>query len=604
MNINQILYSIKKLFSDKQEREQKKSSYSDGLLVTLKLEKLDDILDAEAIWHMDYHKEQTAGKLNDQSFFGGLYDALLNMPHIIPGHDAQRNRAIGSKKHFTDVAIFINKERWESEALTGGSNLYVTADRLRANHEEFFKNNLLHNRKPRYCIMPAYENMALNNDEIIIQFGLSVFIPDDDDKQVAQLVFRHDSTVGYALGNWLFFDDKGSRIERPIALYEGQQYLRFAAPESLQSCFKSPKWFSSPYQNATIMVIFNQQGKAGGINYSQGQSHTRGHSNIEAPPSTIINKNGQSYAFYADRQRIGLEFYPVDFQEIQEVKNHQGDIVSKTYIGMQKPVNSGHTIPSVHLSHLALPAQNMLAPDFDQWQLAFNHHGQLIDTLSSNENPFIRFFLKDGHIFYQSENNNNGDRAAETIEQVSSIEFGGKTFDILPSPETISPNATAQAFYQNLIALPAQWRGINLTFPENGTIQLGRNHENCHHNLLKQNGTLLFGQKQKTQTLHDFFFSREHAELTLEGQYISLRQLSESTPIIILDKNKKRINQLLAGDKRIITLESGQAIILGCYVFQIFLPEKENQKQGSKATEQNINDNTNDSIDGKTDDVA
>ncbi len=566
--IKKLLFKLLNLTSSQSDlKENINDDYK--FLVTLRLDKLRNVFDAEAIWHPDYNEDTPQGELNGSPFYEGLYSAIKSTPHITSGYDEQRNRAVGKHSYFTDVLIYINADKWQLDAFTGASQIYILADRLRALHQSYFKGKLLNKRTPRYCIMPAREEMNLSDKEVIIQFGLSVFIPDEHDKQIAKFVFNHYNRIGYHLDNWVFFDKNGKRIERPAALYENQTCLRFAKPGDLNSCFNVPKWFEQPYEKTILMVSFQQNG------FDKGCSHITNSTGIKHAAPTIKGKKGWSYPFFGGRQRIGLDFYPVDYQSRHEIKDIHGNIIGTTYVGMNHAKVENSPDPLVFLSHIALPDPTMLLPNFDQWQLAFNQGGELIDTLTSSETPFIRFFSKDGDIFYQGE-----EETAEQISNVSSINIDKHTFDILPPPSltTLSQKTAASLgnVYQNLITLPPEWRKVKLSFPETRTITLGRSVQACHQDLLAKVGTLSLRGKASQQTLHDIYFSREHAELSYEESFISLRQLSTNAPIIVLDKEKQQLATIPPHDDRTLPLESGQAIILGCYVFQVYLPEDNN----------------------------
>lgn len=535
-------------------------------LTTLKLANLHNIFDGEAIWLPDFNKETPEGTINNTMYSGGLYEALKSTPIITAGYDDRRDRAIGENRHFTDILIFINADKWQFDAVTGGSQIYILANRLQALHLDHFKNTLLNERQPRYCVMPARDDMPLANDEVIIQFGLSVFIPDENDRQIANTVFSHFNHIGYHLSPWVFFDKNGAKTERPATLYEGQKCLRFAKPQTLQSCFSVPKWFEQPYEEAIIMISFQQDG------YDKGKLHLANTTGIKHAPPTVKNKSGWSYPFFGGKQRIGIDFYPIDYQSRHDIKDVNGNIIGKTYVGINHTKVETSPDPLIFLSHLALPVSSMLLPNFDQWHLAFNQNGKLIDTLTSSEVPFLRFFTKDGNIYFQ------GEGEAERLNHISSVNIGKHIFEVLPSPSfTALPQEKVQSTsstYHNLISLPVEWRKVKLSFPESRSLTLGRSIQACHQDLLAQTGTLSYeGKIAEQQSLHDIYFSREHAELSYEEKFISLRQLSESTPIIILDRDKKQIDTLNPSENRTVMLESGQAIILGCYVFQVYLPE-------------------------------
>lgn len=541
---------------------------------------LESIFDANAIWRQQYSRNKLDTTLNGEPLSGGLYTALKSCPLPIPKMDLQRNRCTTIDKYFTDVVLFIHPDIWDTQIL-GGTRIYTLAAQLTGLHVDEFKNTLLRDRKPRYCIMPANSGVLEKDNDILIQFGESVFIPDEQDEQIAELTYRYDGQIGYHLDPWIFFDRNGNRSERPIGLYKGQRCISFAEPTSPNSHFSPPKWFDDPEKKKRIMLIFNNN--TDDINSGKAYALPKNAVTYSEKPSISVREI-TTYSFTSGDKRIALELRPLHIDDVHINTDHQGNFIDDTYIGGMGNARLHTKLPGVILTHIALPEQSMIAPKFDRWSLSFDHNGQPVNSLSSAKAPFITIALDQGGLCYRTHQM----QKLEPLENITSLNVDDLTFNFLPMQESIRPehakllpspqsindqNNHRQNHYKALLALPAMWRRTYLNFPEQRTIMLGRAIEESHHHLLSVAGSLSSNGKPCENALHDIAFSRRHAELTYEEDAVILAQLSETAPITVLDSQMQRTDLLIPGDQRTIRLTHGHAFILGCYTYQVTLPQ-------------------------------
>jgi hypothetical protein len=188
---------------------------------TLELTGVADPFDPDPLWDRRYGgRSDIAERLTgDRDFrLQAVLDGCRNS--LFERDSAGRFREVNPV--FTDVVMWIPKENWRADAMRGGGRIEALQHTLTALHEEKFSRSLPEDRNPRYTVMA---DPGLAEDSVVIQFGFGVFVPGEEDILDAEIgLLRDDDDEVVALPPWVFWQN-GAQIRRPVGVYRRQRSL-------------------------------------------------------------------------------------------------------------------------------------------------------------------------------------------------------------------------------------------------------------------------------------------------------------------------------------------------------------------------------------------
>lgn len=537
-------------------------------LFTLHMHGVSNVLDADAIWDKRYGGQvgimtEVEGKARATC----LYDALQDHPRIVPAADKKDpSRLDYSPRTFTDVVVWIPERPWRNEASQGGHKFSVMVNRLAFAHRRDFKNQLNPERGPQYCIMP---DPQLEADEVVCQFGLSVFIPAANDEQVAELVLRKGGQ-GYSLTPWIFYE-QGRRVTRPFGLYPGQQYLQLG-PDRQQSCTTPPIWFGHG-KGVLQLSLAGESADEAGLLYQQRQQYADGQYVQEArePETGFGGKVVCPYHAVGNRaERLDLEVKPLEpaaerLQSSGDDTDANAILAGLTIIGPAFQAKPSDGKFRLLLRGVGLPRWAAeMAPNLGGWELLFDCNGGLLTPDQARAGYGLRLSAQSGqaNVLWQTPDM----AAARTLQPPLELNCQGQLFRLTPSP-------IASEYYA-LLALP--WpRALSL---DSGLCILGRpdgsqltNHGEQHLglDLLDKPGTLLDTSGQAFgRSLNYLGLSARHVGLRVQNGMLHVQQMSASSPVYILDQDSALLGSLAAGEDREVVLPPDGQLLVGNYWLQ------------------------------------
>lgn len=533
-------------------------------LYTLRLRHVSNVLDADALWEESSYAGQETIRtalydVDQQTEYTSedyrLYRALQDHPRIVAIKD-ENNISDQAEHIFTDIIIWIPKVHWDNDARQGGHKIYIMADRLAHAHQRDLGKDrrgepqLLNGRRPRYCIMPE-PNLA--RDEVICQFGLGVFIPDANDArhQLAEFNLRKDEQ-GFAFTDWIFFE-QGRRITRPIGWYAGQHFLHIAQDPSYRySCIQAPTWFT--HGKGYIQLTLNSHAETAQAQqmYADEQYVHAGQAPYDGFGDRIVCEyhNAQS----EQKESLSLEIIPDQaiVDQTESGSSAANRLMEMTLVGGAHA--SRHQLDIVGFVLPRLDGQ-YLENGIQSWQITLDSYGRVIEPFEYTQTEWIRFLAytdREG-LYFQNATMSQ----AEPFAQANEVFCGNYCYHILPA---VSPDD------QYALISATSLASFNL---ETSAQVLGRTNSDLPINLLDKEGTLLrtdgsdFGR-----TLQHVGFSSQHAGIHLQADTLSLRQLSKSSPIYILDDARILKDKIAPAENKELKLIPNEGFIVGNYVFK------------------------------------
>ncbi len=459
-----------------------------------------------------------------------LWMALDTHQHQGEGYDEDRGERVIEGKVFSDVVIWIPEIYWRNINRQGGAALSVMVDQLQKQHSKDFKNKLNEDRDPHYCIMPQ---RSLKDDEVICQFGLSVFIPGEDDQQLGEMSLMYAGS-GHPLPEWLF-REHNRLVKRPAGWYAGQKHIQLS-PSLKQSCLQPPVWFH--HQKGFLQINLEGEVEDSELHqlFADGEYVREGEVDDRLSGSVFTFHNTENPK---DDQLI-LKIMPQD-----HIRAAIDDAVGENATASERargltmifqPTPTPQDIYQLLLKGIALPRFDTgLSDDFEKWSLQFDAQGNLInsDNYDGDQLEFMAYSKKAG-LWYQR----TQDTEPQHLKIPQDLDCAEHTFRLKKAP--------LPSFYHAFLELPLQKA---YTLGEESTL-LGRNDKQEKNyitlNLLDKPDTLIFPNgKSHELSINYLGLSNEHIELQRRKDILYVKQKSESAPFYILDKNYK-LKQTLA----------------------------------------------------------
>ena len=142
---------------------------------------------------------------------------------------------------FTDVVIWVPAAKYRQDTTGGGHRIEALTTNLANLHGKKFNRSLPGDRDPNYVVMPDDE---LEENTMVFQFGVGVFVPTETDELLGSVVLRRtkDGEI-VKLPEWSFWAN-GRQRKRPVGVYVGQGSLLLTGDRT--GPVRSPIWFPSP----------------------------------------------------------------------------------------------------------------------------------------------------------------------------------------------------------------------------------------------------------------------------------------------------------------------------------------------------------------------
>lgn len=528
-------------------------------LFTLQMRGVRNVLDADAIWDKQYGGQQgITTEVDGQLRTTCLYEALQDHPRIVPEADKlDQQRLDYAPRTFTDVVVWIAERQWRNEACQGGHKFAVMVNRLAFAHRRDFKHLLYPERGPQYCVMP---DAQLADDEVVCQFGLSVFIPAQGDELIAELLLRKQGQAA-ALPEWVFYE-QGKQIRRAFGLYRGQQYLQLSM-ERQHSCIQPPLWFQHG-QGSLQLSLAAEAGNTSGLLYQQRQQFADGQYVQEAASPELGAEGRVVCAYFAvddGNERLDVEVIPVDaVQASMPVDEDDASTILAGLTIFAPPVQMESQLQPYQLRLLgfALPRLDSVAAQLGGWALCLDAKGKVLNTATSacsglrlvarRGDPQLTWQLADG--------------APTLITQLPvALEWQG--FSLQASP-------LADEYYALLHLPEAQtWALYEQSYSVGRPDGQAEGRLHLSLDALDQPATLLDQQgKGFARSLNYLGLSARHIGLQVSDGQLQVQQLSSSSPVYILDQSSALLGRMAAGEVAEVSLPAGGQLLLGNYWLQ------------------------------------
>lgn len=521
--------------------------------------------DADALWDNSFGGGQSICEKSTNSTDHRLRAALDAHRVIRHKKDKDSGFSLGSDLVFTDVIIWIPKDIWHIYARQGGDRLIIMSERLKTLHLRHFSEEL-HDpeRDPRYAIMPHAE---LADGDAIIQFGLGVFIPDHNDKRVANISVMKQGYTPAQLPELTLFTEKGQE-KFPAALYEKQRFLRLA--KNFQFAALHPDtWFDE--DDGYVMIAFDANHKPSSMYSDEKYITTRGHL------KPYKDRFGHHCVFYStanphDRIKI----------TISDATTHQPPPPKK-----QKPTfssgNSGTIIP-VDGDDIIGVNVNEDSPDFGENTLTNSIFYVTLTAIilpKLSRDPKLAYWqlLLDENAMPTS----SPEKACCQLKGKSAIEWRlreGENEELqwqkLDNSSVISCLHNKKLHLQKPYLNDEQLAILPLSQPQSyrlsdSSLIIGRGDAKqadiLLDQLIQENSLVSKMSINRLQTLGHIGISGKHLKVKLDTKGLQITHLSSSVGTHILRDGM--IGQTLyANQSESVTIALNQSFIIGCYVLE------------------------------------
>lgn len=516
-------------------------------LFTLCLKGVDDPLGDDAIWDKQYGGQAGIhADIKGKSQTTCLHDALRDHPRITVKPDANDPaRLENDPRTFSDVLIRIPVKRWNNEDKQGGFQIQRMVSRLTYNHQRDFDNLLHPDRGAHYCVMP---DNTLADDEVICQFGLSVYIPSPDDEPHSELSLR-TAGKGYSFPSWIFFEE-GKRRTRPFGLYPRQAYLQLGY-EREHTCIIPPVWFQHKQGFLQLRLLEDTRQQFADDEFTISSSQPAyGHG------GRIVC---HYHAVDTPEDQLALEIIPHSSiaDRIREKGGDAGAVLSGLTIGPSRRRTPSGEHFRLLLVGLVLPRPDVTNP-IAGWQLHFDQQGKLLNTPEAQQGYGLQLGAQTQQegVWWQ-----RSDMATpELLHPPLELDCQNIHFKFYPAP--VAAEHYALLALPSVAAFPLDDQPCTLGRPDGNTATPQGRHISL--DLLDKTGTLYDAQGHALERSINYLgFSAQHIGLQMCNGLLQVRQLSYSSPTYVLDKNGKLRDTLDIDNE--ITLQIGEQLLVGSY---------------------------------------
>lgn len=315
----------------------------DERLFTLKLTHVEEPLDPAPLWD---HRHGGGKGIEAQLRDGARGDRFrLRLREALDAHcftvnvQDKRGWLTEERKVFGDLVVRVPPTRWNRDIQIGGQGIERLADNLARLVEQDFGPDLLPERGPSCAVMPGFGIEA--PDEVVIQFGLGVYIPRENEIPVGEVSLKTAASETWAAPSpWIFWKG-GRRITRPSALYAGQQFLLMGPRTALEPPMNGmgrAVWF----EHGRGHILFNLTSEDAVLAFGDEENVGNGQvvSRTEDGGTMIFAFNGGNGAGEdeqtADSIMVKITRRPAGEQPVEDAPGHSP--------GRDRPGRSGRTI--------------------------------------------------------------------------------------------------------------------------------------------------------------------------------------------------------------------------------------------------------------------
>ena len=512
---------------------------NDELLYTLKLQNVSDSFDPSPLWDHRYGgdkgiKESVTGNKTRR------LKVALDVHRSGETKEDERGRKIEEKQVFTDVVVWICEKLWDRDSLLGGQKIEMLADNLSHYHNDDFGNELCTFRFPSYIVMP---DSSLKPDEVMFQFGKSVFIPQPEEEPLGTIFMQiKGKTPWLPLREWIFWK-RGKRFVKQAAIYARQKFLLIgSSTQSASLCCTQtengqPLWLSHGKGN----ILINLSNYYDVLVRGDGKFISSGNVIDKNPMETIYSFKAIS-PIARDDDNHGEELL-LKMPDLYPIVNRTRGIGSEDRL-----VTEGIALPRIGK-----------CPGLYGWTLWIDESGRPVNK-RSHKTKYLTFSATahQEHIQYRQP----WDKRFSKLTQLplSITNSNGLSIEVLKSP--------IPDIYFGLLLLPC------LSFYRLSETQvLGReksNHLDIKLQQVMNPESLQWerGKEDPDMYFGDIGLSRRHIRVTKQGNKLRIRMEKGSTPVYALDKELQLKATLLPGTSDEIVIQANECFIIGCYLLR------------------------------------
>jgi hypothetical protein len=543
---------------------------------TLGLLGVENPFDADPLWDRRYGgRAEIAEQLTGERDFR-LQAALDGCRNSVFERDSA-GRFREANPVFTDVVMWIPEARWRADAIRGGGHLGALQHSLSVLHTDKFGRSLPKNRTPRYSVMA---DPRLAEDRVVFQFGFGVFVPDSHDVLEAEIGV---SELGDArlkpMPPWVSWSN-GAQTQRPVGVYRGQRSILISGCD--EGPIRPGLWFSERIGH--VMVNLNAE-DAERIYPSTSRIRVVD-TQMQTQPDSIqwrLDFKGE-----LGSESLWLQIKPVSGSAFRVVSQQPADVnepskrvdisnvaAASTSNASGEPAQPGKTDEpglstrfSLRLVGLALfRIDGARMPGLAQWTIWLDDWGWPVREASMSDiDEASCLALRSRSGANRLEFRPAGGRDFESVAELPfAIEAkAGGELSLLPPPD---PRR-----YLAMLMLNA-----SITLPLSRTpLSLGRAtpsekaEPDLPIDLLDHPRSAKWdaGAPNAGARLDAIDLSRRHVSVRLLDDRLEVAMAGGSTPAFVLDRDGAPQTELLPRSQNTATLDPGQHLLLGGYVFR------------------------------------
>ena len=515
-------------------------------------------LDADAIWDNTYGGGSNICELSSNRKDRRLRKALDAHRKLTAIKEAGADRLSDKMRVFTDVVVWIPEGIWKASSREGGELLRIMSNRLIVQHKKEFGDELYRKgREPRYSLMPL---KGLPDDELIIQFGLGVFIPSLSDKRIADVKFVKHGMAPESLPNWIIIENEQLH-HIPSAMYEDQHFLLVGGVLD-EASILSPAWFDHPSGYMMINTQSNPEVVYGDDEY------------IEADEKAEYDKKSYRYTFRSVKNKADkaqLIIQPIDPTKQTDKQEHQTNKkptanYGETIIGVDDEPVPLSSLTSIslekeldvvfHLSIIGLVLPKFDHPKIKYWVLRLNEQGMPCEP---NEDTF--WMIRGGTELQWC-------NTKESMETWFNFDAQNEP----PFLQSLGLNLLPPILLKEQFGILPLPQHLSYPLPSSELI-IGRagskNKVDMGLALLNQKNSIEWNRPTRsTQTMGHLHTSAKHVQVKLKGMRLQVQQVSGNSPTYILQDDMMIKTTLPKGSNEMAELAFDEYLLIGDYVLQ------------------------------------
>ncbi|MDM8526005.1 hypothetical protein QUF80_21745 [Desulfococcaceae bacterium HSG8] len=553
---------------------------NDECLFTLKLCNVADPFDPYPLWEHRFSGVKEITESITGSTGTRLRDAL-EVHRCIMREKDESGRLVRIPRVFGDVVVWVSDSQWKRDIRTGSNKMEVLADNLSHMHREDFGKELCISQSPSYVIMPDF---YLNDDEVVFQFGLGVFIPRKEDHPVGEMHLQlKGETPWKPLPAWTFWEN-GIPVYRPAGLYSKQTFL-LIGPSHESSATRpplmedaSPLWFSHS-KGRLIVNLASRFAFGDGEFLSDGEIVSQDQDNSTVWLFNDLNPDTQDAE---EKEELLLKITMFEKEVSQAPADHYGKETGGSTIVPGADISPsgvrgvftlvpGQTEDALVLEGFAFLRIDTRAggvPGLRSWTLWIDETGQPVTAPfaeGADEEGLMAFSATSGQDFLSFR-----EPGKKYFEKVKHFPFSlphheGQSLEILPSP---IPDK-----YHGILKLP----DLAMYPLEEAPLVLGRSdaksdasRPDIQLQFLSHPASLKWqkGKERPEAYLGAIGLSRRHVQVNIQDGQLRVIMKEGSVPVYGLDRNAQLKQILGAAASGGMILDTGEYLLIGCYLMR------------------------------------